>query len=37
MKLAFLLDNQNRIIRDGKEGVFGIKKEKRMGKEYLYN
>lgn len=31
-----ILDDQNRIIRDGKKGVFGIRKENRIGKEYLF-
>jgi hypothetical protein len=31
-----ILDHNNRIIRDGKQNVLGIKKEKRMGKVYQF-
>jgi hypothetical protein len=31
-----ILDQNNMIIRDGKQGVLGIKKEKRMGTVYQF-
>ena len=32
-----ILDQDDKIIRDGKQGVFGIKKEKRMGNVYNFS
>jgi hypothetical protein len=32
-----ILDQDNKIIRDGMKGVIGIKKENRIGRDYIFN
>lgn len=32
-----IVDENNIIVRDGKKGVFGIKKENRKGTEFIFN